>query len=166
MKKIIISFCAVLLAASTLLPFIVSAQSPSRISYQAVIRNSENKLVSDKTIGMQISILQGTADGVMVYIETHTPNTNANGLATIEIGGGESSYNFSAINWANGPYFVKVETDPEGGTNYTISGTSQLLSVPYAMYAQTAEALVNPVQEIDPAFTAWDKSTGIVITEE
>jgi hypothetical protein len=85
---------------------------------------------------MQISILQGSANGTAVYVETQTPTTNTNGLVSLEVGGGTVlSGNFSTIDWANGPYFIKTETDPAGGTNYTITGTSQLLSVPYAMYA-------------------------------
>ncbi len=114
------------------------SQSPQRMSYQAVIRNSSNALVTSKEIGMRVSILQGTTTGQEVYKEIYNPNpqTNANGLVSIEIGGGiPITGTFPGINWANGPYFIKTETDPTGGTNYTISGTSQLLSVPYALYA-------------------------------
>ncbi len=116
------------------------AQAPSRMSYQAVIRNATNNLIVGSPVGMQISILQGSASGPSVYVETQTPTSNTNGLVTIEIGGGVVvSGNFSTINWAGGPYFIKTETDPTGGTAYTITGTSQLLSVPYALYAKTAE---------------------------
>jgi hypothetical protein len=87
---------------------------------------------------MQISILQGSSTGTVVYTETQTPTTNANGLVSIEIGGGAG---FSTIDWANGPYFIKTETDPTGGTTYSITGTSQLLSVPYALHAKTAESI-------------------------
>jgi hypothetical protein len=112
------------------------AQAPNKMSYQAVIRDNSNALVTNQIVGMQIGILQGSANGTAVYAETQTPTTNTNGLASIEIGGGTLvSGSFSNINWANGPYFIKTETDPAGGTNYTITGTSQLLSVPYAMYA-------------------------------
>lgn len=116
----------------------VFAQSPEKMSYQAVIRNSSDQLITNKVIGMQISILQGSASGEAVYSETQTPTTNANGLISIEIGGGTG---FDTINWSNGSYFIKTETDPAGGTNYTITGTSQLLSVPYAMHAKTADNL-------------------------
>jgi hypothetical protein len=86
---------------------------------------------------MRISILQGTATGSSVYTETQSPTTNNNGLIAIEIGTGNIvSGNFANIDWANGPFFVKTETDPNGGTNYTLTGTSQLLSVPYALYAK------------------------------
>ena len=109
------------------------AQAPEKISYQAVIRNSDDNLIINQIIGMQISILQGSTP---VYVETQTPSTNANGLVTIEIGGGNIvSGNFATVDWANGSYSIKTETDPSGGTIYTITGTSQLLSVPYALYA-------------------------------
>jgi len=114
-------------------------QAPSQMSYQAVIRNSSNTLVSNQPVGMRISILQGSASGTAVYVETQTPTTNDNGLASLEIGGGTVvSGTFSTINWANGPYFIKTETDANGGSNYSITGTSQLLSVPYALHASSA----------------------------
>jgi trimeric autotransporter adhesin len=114
----------------------VFAQAPQKMSYQAVIRNASNTLVSNTAVRVRVSILQTTATGTVVYSETHQPTTNTNGLATFEIGGGTIvSGNFAIINWANGPYFIKTETDPTGGTNYTISGTNQLLSVPFALYA-------------------------------
>ena len=112
------------------------SQAPQKFSYQSVVRNASNELLVGQTVGIKISILQGSANGSAVYSETHTPQTNANGLATLEIGGGSLlSGNFANINWANGPFFVKTETDPNGGNNYTITNTSQLLSVPYALYS-------------------------------
>ncbi|AXG68756.1 hypothetical protein KORDIASMS9_00972 [Kordia sp. SMS9] len=126
----------------TLLTFLVTlttfAQAPELVNYQAIIRNSDGNLVQDSNIGMRVSILQTNATGTAVYTETHTVSTNTNGLVTIMIGGGTSSDDFSAIDWSTGPYFIKTETDIAGGTNYTITGTSQLLSVPYALYAKTA----------------------------
>jgi hypothetical protein len=96
------------------------AQAPNKMSYQAVIRNSNNVVVSNHAVGMRISILQGTATGTSVYTETQSPTTNTNGLIAIEIGTGTVvSGSFTAINWANGPYFVKTENDPNGGNNYT-----------------------------------------------
>ena len=131
------------------------AQSPQKMSYQAVIRNTSNALITSSPVGMQISILQGSATGSVVYAETQTTITNANGLVSIEIGNGTVvTGTFSSINWANGPYFIKTETDPTGGTAYTISGTSELLSVPYALHAKTAESISGGITETDPAFTA------------
>jgi hypothetical protein len=120
----------------------LSAQAPQKISYQCVIRNTSGNLMPNQNVGMRISIIQGTPLGTVVYQETYSPNplTNPNGLVTIEIGSGIPITGvFSAINWAAGPYYLKTETDPSGGTTFTISGTSQLLSVPYALNARTAE---------------------------
>jgi hypothetical protein len=117
------------------------AQAPEKMSYQAVIRNSSNALVSNQAVGMRIGILQGSASGNAIYVEIYNPNpiTNINGLVSVEIGGGiPVTGSFSNIDWSNGPFFIKTETDPLGGTNYSISGTSQLLSVPYALYAKSS----------------------------
>jgi len=127
------------------------AQAPQRMSYQAVIRNSGGELVSNQMVSMRISILQGSATGTTVYVETQTPMTNANGLVSIEIGGGAG---FETIDWANGSYFLKIEIDPSGGIDYTISGTTQLLSVPYALHAKTAEMAIRSTTETDPIFRA------------
>ena len=133
MKKILSILVVVLLTTG------LFAQAPQKMSYQAVVRNSIDALVQNTSIGMQISILRGSANGTAVYVERHFPTTNANGLATIEIGAGTIvSGGFPAINWANGPYFVKTETDLKGGANYTITGANQLLSVPYALTSEVA----------------------------
>jgi hypothetical protein len=127
MKRIFTISAAVLLTAT------VWAQAPQKMSYQAVIRNTSDQLITNTTVGMQISILRGSPTGTLVYQETLTPATNNNGLVSIEFGGGTG---FDTINWAIGPFYLKTETDPTGGSTYTISGTSQLLSVPYALYAE------------------------------
>ena len=115
------------------------SQAPEKLSYQSVIRRTNNDLVVNQNVRVKISILQGTISGTAVYVEDHTTSTNSNGLVSLSIGVGNNiSGSFSAINWENGPYFVKMEADPTGGTNYTVSGTSQLLSVPYALYAKSA----------------------------
>ena len=130
MKKLITIFAAVLITAS------VFAQAPQKMSYQAVILNTSNALVTSTAVGMQISILQGSPTGTAVYVETQTPSTNANGLVSLEIGTGTIvTGTFAGINWATGPYFIKTETDPTGGTAYTIAGTNELMSVPYALFS-------------------------------
>jgi len=120
-----------------------SAQTPQKLSYQAVVRNSSNALVTNIQVGMKISILQGSVTGTAVYTETQTPTANAFGLVNIEIGGGVG---FSTIAWANSIYFVKIETDPTGGANYSITGISQLLAVPYAFQSKTTEGVVSMTQ--------------------
>ena len=144
---------------------IVSA--PNKMSYQAVVRNGSNALVTGQIVGMRISILQGSPTGTPVYVESQKPTTNANGLASMEIGTGTVvSGDFSAIDWASGPYFIKTETDPLGGSNYAISATSQLLSVPYALYAKTAgnntpgpQGPVGPVGPQGPAGPGFSNGT-------
>ena len=114
----------------------IFAQAPQKMSYQAVIRNTSGALVTSTSVGMKISILQGTLAGTVVYAETQTASTNANGLVSLEIGSGTIIIGtFSGINWGNGPYFIKTQTDPLGGTNYTIASSSQLMSVPYALFS-------------------------------
>ncbi|MBK6834642.1 MAG: DUF1566 domain-containing protein [Bacteroidetes bacterium] len=159
MKKII-TICAVLLMTAS-----VFAQAPEKMSYQAVVRDGSNALVSSTAVGMQISILQGTSSGTAIYVETQTPTSNANGLVSLEIGSGTVvSGDFTTIDWANGPYFIKTETDPTGGTSYTITGTSQLLSVPYALHAKTAETVTGTITETDPVFGA-SVASGITGTD-
>ena len=132
MKKIL-SF----LALSLVIISGLFAQSPQKFTSQAVVRDSYNTLVPSKPVGVRISILQGGLNGPVVYSEQHTTVTNANGLMTLQIGGGVLlNGDFSAIDWAAGPYFLKTETDPQGGTNYTVTGAQQLLSVPYALFSE------------------------------
>lgn len=120
---------------------IIYGQAPEKMSYQAVIRDATNTLVSSTSVGMQISVVQGSMNGSPVYIELHNPTTNTNGLVSIEIGNGTIiSGDFSDIDWGNGPYFLKTETDPTGGIAYSITGMSQLLSVPYSLYSERASS--------------------------
>ncbi|MGK0325303.1 MAG: hypothetical protein ACJA1D_000642, partial [Polaribacter sp.] len=116
----------------------ILAQTPEKMSYQLVLRDASNTLLTNQEVGIQISILQTTNTGSAVYTETQTATTNINGLVSLEIGTGASSDNFSAIDWSAGPFFIKTATDASGSSNYSIIGTSQLMSVPYALYAKTA----------------------------
>jgi len=137
MKQVLTFLAAVLLTAS------VFAQAPEKMSYQAVIRNNNGDLVVNQSVKMRISIQKfifGMPPSYQdKYIETHTATTNENGLVSLKIGEGTVvSGVFSNIDWSDGEYYIKTETDPTGGTNYTITGRSQLLSVPYALYAKTS----------------------------
>ncbi len=170
MKNIFISVSILILGVNLFFSGQMYGQSPDKLSYQAILRNSSHELLKDQQVGMRISILQGSTDGIVVYIETQTLSTNSNGLISLEIGTGTVvSGDFSTIDWAAGPYFLKTETDPTGGTNYTITGIIQLVSVPYALYAKKAgntfsgnyNDLINTpdlsgyiTTETDPIFTA------------
>jgi uncharacterized surface protein with fasciclin (FAS1) repeats len=136
------------------------AQPPQKMSYQAVIRNASNEILVNKPIKLRISILQGGEQGNAVYSELHAAITNSNGLVSVEIGSGTSpSGTFSSINWSSGTYYIKTETDPNNGTNYTIIGTSQLLSVPYALYAaKSGNSNITPGNKVGDMLY-WNGST-------
>ena len=119
----------------------ILAQAPQKMSYQAVIRNSNDSLLVSTPVGMRISLVQGSPSGTVVFSETQTATTNANGLVSLQIGMGTAvSGTFTGINWAAGPYYVKTETDLAGGTNYTIISSNELLSVPYALFSANGTA--------------------------
>ena len=135
MKKIINKSAHLLIIALAylLINQSIFAQAPQKMSYQAVIRDINGALVNSTAVGMKISIIQAS---FTVYSETQLVSTNANGLVSLEIGSGTVVLgSFATIDWANGPYFIKTQTDPTGGTNYTITGTSELMSVPYALFS-------------------------------
>ena len=118
------------------------AQTPEKMSYQAIVRASDNSLVSDSRVSLRIIVRQGSENGKNTYEETHSTTTNANGLVSLEIGAGTVvSGDFSKIPWSNGPFFIETQVDPLGGSNYSIIGISQLLSVPYALTAKYAESV-------------------------
>ena len=130
MKKLINLFVLLFFVAT------VFAQAPQKFSYQGVIRDAAGNLVRNAPVGVRISLLKSSTEGVAVYCETHRQSTNANGLLTLTIGEGTVvGGDMATIDWADGPYFLKTETDITGGSNYTLVGVQQLLSVPYALYA-------------------------------
>ena len=123
--------------------FNVFSQSPEKMTYQAIIRAQDNSLVANSNISLRIIVHQGTETGTIVYQETHSVDTNNNGLASLQIGKGKIiTGSFSTIAWENGPYFIETQVDVTGGFNYNIIGVTELLSVPYALHAKTAERLV------------------------
>jgi hypothetical protein len=120
------------------------AQAPQAFKYQAVARDNSGNLIANQSVGFRISVLQNSPTGTSVYSETHTVASNNLGLVNLDLGAGNPvSGTFSTINWGSGNYFVKVELDVTGGSNYLFMGTSQLLSVPYALHAQTANSIAN-----------------------
>lgn len=140
---------------------IALAQSPNKFTYQAVVRDTgTNAVLVSQNIGMKLSVMQGNPQSVAVYSETFVTTSNGGGLITVLIGNGTVvSGNFSAIDWSNGPYYITTETDPTGGSNYTISGTSQLLSVPYALYSNSSQA-ANFADTSAIALNAYWKKSG------
>jgi len=139
MKKLVLSFLAFITVSLTAL-----AQSPEGFKYQAVVRNASNVILVNQAVGLRVIIQQGSIGGTSVYSETFAVTTNANGLVNVEIGNGSVlSGTFASIDWANGPYFIETAVDAAGGTAYSVMGTSQLMSVPYALYAKTSGSTQN-----------------------
>lgn len=152
MKRIALIFC---LAALTMNAF---SQAPQAFNYQAVARDGEGIEIAATKVSLQISILQGSDAGTPVFVETFSPTTNAFGLFSVEIGNGSIvSGDFTTINWGEGPYFIKTEVDPDGGTSYTDLGTAQLMSAPYALMAAEAET----AQSAESAETAVTAETAV-----
>jgi hypothetical protein len=153
MKKLIFTILAIAIAAFTF------AQTPQAFKYQAVARNIGGEAIQDQNVRLRISIQQG-ASYANQYVETQLATTNSFGLFTIEIGNGTiMSGNFSAIDWSLGEYYIKIEMDETGGTNYELMGTTPLLSVPFAMHAKTAESISGILPETDPVFSMSDAKT-------
>jgi hypothetical protein len=137
MKKLILT--GILLVFTVFKTF---SQAPQSMSYQAVIRNSSNDLITNKMVGLKLSILKGSSAGTVVYSETHNPTSNNNGLVTLQVGSGTPNLNkIDSIDWSTGVYYLKTEVDINGGTNYSLSSVTQFLSVPYSNYSTTAGKL-------------------------
>nr|WP_321358035.1 DUF1566 domain-containing protein [uncultured Draconibacterium sp.] len=134
MKKIKSFIFIFLLGVGSLL-----AQTPGAFNYQAVLRDTEGKIISNQDVSIQISILQQSASGEIVFQEKHSINTNEFGLIVLEIGNGlPLTGTLAEINWGESTHFLKVELDATGGESYVEMGTSQMLSVPYALYAKSS----------------------------
>ncbi len=151
----------ILLFLNTLL----SAQVPHGFNYQAVARNTDGTLLANKDISFRISLLHGKIDGSSVYSEVHKITTNKMGMVSLKIGEGSfPTSNFDDIDWGSGKFFIKVEMDAQGGTDYMYMGTSQLLSVPYAMYAEkSSNGISKGAQNISGEKTFMDPIKGNLV---
>src|SRR3989339_2277409 len=132
-----LKICSTIIALTFLmLSGILFAQSPQAFRYQAIARNSAGAVIQNQQVGFKISLLLGTSNGTVVYSEEHTATSNQFGLVNLEIGNGSNpSASFSSVDWSTGPYFIKIEMDATGGNTLSEMGTTQLLSVPYALFA-------------------------------
>jgi len=137
MKTKLLTFATAIMMAFS---FSANAQAPEKFNYQGIARDNNGHALANQALGLQISILDGsTAE----YVETHTATTNDFGLYNIAVGSGTpTTGTMAAIDWSAGGKFIKVEIDPNGGTNYTDLGTTELLSVPYALYASKTPGIV------------------------
>jgi len=156
MKNFTVLFTALLMSLSLL------AQAPMGINYQTVIRDGAGDILPDTELTLQMTIRSGAPDGAVVYQETHPVNTNAFGLVNLVIGSGSvQTGNFAGINWGAEAHYLETAVEFPGSKAFQVMGVMQFLSVPYALHSKTTETIT----ETDPDFNAWNKSTGIVITE-
>jgi len=132
MRKVLLSF-----AAASLFAVSTWAQAPQSFNYQAVVRNNTGAVVANQAVSVRLTVHDGSSSGTTVYQETKSLTTNQFGLVTHAVGTGTQvgSGTFAGINWGSGSKWLQVEVDASGGSSYTDMGTSQLLSVPYALYA-------------------------------
>ena len=117
------------------------AQTPELFNYQAIARYSDGTPIQNRTIGIRISILEGSAVGMLIYREVHEVTTNEFGLVTLAIGNGSSDQDFTKIGWhSGGNKWIQVELDIENYGEFILMGTTPLLSVPYALFAKQSES--------------------------
>ena len=130
---------AIVMALAIVSSMLAWASAPKGFSYQATVRNADGSLAVSKIVGVRVSILRGSVTGAVVYSETNTVKTNANGLFSLQVGAETvKSGSFADIDWTDGTYYMRSEISLNNNSVYDISATSQLLSVPFAMYADKA----------------------------
>ena len=135
MKRVLLSGLLIVIGS-----LVMMAQAPLAFKYQAVVRDYSGNIIGNKPVNFRISILSDNSSGEIVFSEIHAKTTNQFGLVEMEIGGGTAvSGSFAGINWSENKYFINVEMDVDGGSSYQLFGTSQLLSVPYALNALKAD---------------------------
>ncbi len=128
------------LLATLLLPFLLLAQAPQAFDFQGVARDASGNVMSSQAISLRISILAGSPGGDVAYQETHSVTTSPFGLFTIQVGNGTPTQStFPSIGWGASSHFIQVELDASGGSNFQDMGTTQLLSVPYALHARATD---------------------------
>lgn len=137
MKKFLL-----LLSLNFVLIYLSFSQLPQLIKYQAVARDNTGSPLANKNISVLVYIIPNSPVIPPVYAESFSVTTNTFGLFDINIGGGSIvDGTFSTIDWSSGLFFLQISIDPNGGTTYTVMGTSQMLSVPYALYAGKSASL-------------------------
>lgn len=142
MKKIIVAVLAIIFNFQLSTFNSLFAQAPQGFTYQAAVRDAQGRAVAGRQVTVRIALVQGTALGTESYAELHQPTTDAAGLFTITVGQGNALTNCTmeaCVDWAAGPWFLRSQVDPEGGQNFTLSTTQQLMSVPYALYAANVQ---------------------------
>jgi len=137
----------------------VIAQAPQAFSYQAIVTTESGEVIQEQAVGVQVDILDGDINGPVIYRETHGVTTNMNGIYTLNIGEGSTVQgDFSAIDWGSGSKYLSISQDVSGGSSFQFVGASQLLSVPYAIYADQVEPLIYVQEGLDNPRNVLDLS--------
>src|SRR5690606_7484465 len=149
----------------TLINISAFGQTPEKMSYQAVIRDNSGTLLENSNVNLKIVLRQGSPNGATVYEETHRAMTNKNGLLSLEIGSGTiGKGNFNKINWSQGPFFIETQIDTQGKSNYNLNGISEILSVPYALHAKSADSFTGSISPSQlPDFYTADEIDNILL---
>ncbi|MGB0403694.1 MAG: hypothetical protein ACPGEG_06305, partial [Salibacteraceae bacterium] len=117
----------------------VYAQAPEKFNYQAIMRDASGAVIPNRAIQIRIGIYEGSTAGILRYEETHLDTTNNFGLVSLQIGTGTATAgSMSDVKWESNVHAMKLEVDPNGGTNWERLSTSEFLSTPYALHANTA----------------------------
>ncbi len=141
--------------------FSLMGQVPAGIDHQAIVSDQDGSPVANAPIDVQASIIEDAMDGSLAYSESHTIESDENGLIQFVIGQGNPlSGQFANIDWSKGPFFLKIDIDP--GQGFFLTNTVELLAVPFAMHAGE----LGTYDEEDPVFNAWNKSEGILLIED
>ena len=124
------------------------SQMPKAFSYQAVVRNSQGKVIAKQPVGIKVEIVQGSTEGTVVYAETQRPESSQTGTVNLLIGTGTATEGtFADIDWGAATYFLRISLSLDGSDNYKVVSTTQMLPVPYALYAEKAGSVVNKESE-------------------
>ncbi len=133
MKKLFLTLIAVVISIS------LFSQAPEAFSFQSIVRDGVGDPLVSQNVSFRFSIITGSPTGTTVYQESHNITTDPFGYVTLAIGNGtDVTGAFELIDWGADKHFIKVEIDTDGGTSFTEMGTTQLLSVPYALHSKTA----------------------------
>ena len=140
-----------------ILPVMLQAQSPRQFNWQSILRNSSGEVIANQTVGIEISIRNGTAQGTVVFRETHSANTNSFGMVELDIGSGTPvTGSISSINWGSGKKYLEIKLDASGGSNYISMGTSRILSNPYSLHARETYGITSlTTAQIDTLSSPW-----------
>ncbi len=141
----------------------VLGQAPDKFNYQALAVDAQGEVIANQNIGIFLAIKQGSEDGEISYSESFSITTNSAGIFSLQVGNGiVESGNIASIDWSNGPFFLEVSMDADGGTNYSLLGSQQLFSVPFALYANQSGNIHKPCPQ---GFVSINDSYCIEITE-